>query len=91
MANVSPDLYPKPPLPLDLAPDWTGANINLDQFLQNVELRYIYLAMKQSNDNKTEAAMLLGLTLRSLVHRIARANYDKEAAKLAILEGYQPK
>ncbi|MDR1873368.1 MAG: sigma 54-interacting transcriptional regulator [Deltaproteobacteria bacterium] len=91
MANIAPDLYPKPPLPLELAPDWAGESINLDKYLQNVELRYIFLAMRQSNDNKTEAAMLLGLTLRSLAHRIARTNYDKEAAKLAILEGYPPK
>ncbi|MDR1608921.1 MAG: sigma 54-interacting transcriptional regulator [Deltaproteobacteria bacterium] len=91
LKSISPDRYPKPPLSQELAPEWTGANIDLVEIMRQVERHYIHLAMKQSGDNKTEAAMLLGLTLRAFKHRVERANYDQEAAKLAILEGRPPK
>jgi DNA-binding NtrC family response regulator len=90
LAAISPDRFSKPQLPPDLAPDWTGSNVNLDKIVLKVELHYIYLAMRQSGDNKTEAAILLGLTLRAFKHRLERTNYDREAAKLAILEGNDP-
>ncbi|MDR0548131.1 MAG: sigma-54 dependent transcriptional regulator [Deltaproteobacteria bacterium] len=87
LAAISPSRFAKPKLPPDLAPDWKGANLNLDKILLRVELYYIHLAMKQSSDVKTEAAILLGLTLRAFKHRLERTNYDREAAKLAILKG----
>jgi transcriptional regulator with PAS, ATPase and Fis domain len=90
LAAMPAGRYPKPPLPSGLAPDWTGSNVNLYGIIQKVELHYIHLAMKQSRDNKTEAAMILGLTLRSFKHRLERSNYEREAAKLAILEGNRP-
>jgi two-component system response regulator PilR (NtrC family) len=87
LANVSPDRYKKPDLPTGLAPDWRVGDVCLDKILLKVELHYVHLAMRQAHDNKTEAAMLLGLTLRAFKHRLERTNYDREAAKLAILEG----
>jgi two-component system response regulator PilR (NtrC family) len=87
LASIPPERYPKPSLPLELAPDWTGTSLNLDEIKRQVERHYLRLAMKQSDDNKTEAAMLLGVTLRSFKHRVERTNYEREAAKLAVLEG----
>jgi two-component system response regulator PilR (NtrC family) len=82
--------YPKPPLPADLIPDWTGQHLNLVEVLHQVERHYIRQALKQA-DSKTDAAALLGLSLRSLKHRVERTNYEKEMAKQAILEGRSPK
>jgi two-component system response regulator PilR (NtrC family) len=90
LLTISPERYRKPPLPEDLAPDWSDAYMDLGEISRQVERHYLHLAMKQSSDNKTEAAMLLGLTLRSFKHRLERTNYEQETVNLAILEGRPP-
>ena len=70
------DRFPKPDLPPGLAPDWTGADLNLDDILLAVERHFIHEALAASGGNKTEAASLLGLSRRSFQHRLEKTNYE---------------
>lgn len=76
LAELSSDLFPKPDLPPNLAQDWTGAEVNLDDILLAVERHFIHEALAASGGNKTEAASLLGLSRRSFQHRLEKTNYD---------------
>ncbi|MDR1546406.1 MAG: sigma 54-interacting transcriptional regulator [Deltaproteobacteria bacterium] len=83
LASIPRDRYPRPALPEELAPEWNGSEIDLDEILHAVERRFIRLALEKSGDNKTEAATSLGLSRRSFQHRIERTNYEQEMTKLA--------
>jgi DNA-binding NtrC family response regulator len=76
LMSLSKDKFPKPALPLSIAPDWIGGSIKLDDILHAVERQFIKLALDNSNANKTEAANALGLSRRSFQHRIERTNYE---------------
>jgi two-component system response regulator PilR (NtrC family) len=78
LMSIPKDRFSKPPLPPDLAHDWTGGQVDLGAVLHKVERHYIRLAMAKHRDNKTEAAIALGLSRRSFQHRIDRTNYDRE-------------
>jgi two-component system response regulator PilR (NtrC family) len=88
LANLNPvelvaipkERFAKPQLPTELTPDWTGTPLKLDEILFAVERFFIKEALKENNDNKTEAAAALGLTRRSLQHRIDRSNYENAEA-----------
>ncbi|MDR2456604.1 MAG: sigma 54-interacting transcriptional regulator, partial [Deltaproteobacteria bacterium] len=77
---IPKERFAKPPLPPGLAPDWSGGPADLDEILHRVERHYIRLAMEKSNQNKTEAAISLGLSRRSFQHRIDRTDYDRMLA-----------
>ena len=63
---------------LDLAPPPSTGNApqtvtgNLQDYLDQVERLAILEALKQTNDNRTAAARLLGVTFRSMRYRMAR-------------------
>jgi two-component system response regulator PilR (NtrC family) len=81
LMSIPKDRFTKPRLPGDVAPDWDGKAIKLDEILHAVERGFIKLALENSNDNKTEAANALGLSRRSFQHRIERTNYEQYANK----------
>jgi two-component system response regulator PilR (NtrC family) len=81
LASLPKDRFPRPVVPEDLAPIWTGQDINLDEILHSVERFFIKKALDKTNDNKTEAASLLGLSRRSFQHRLERTNYEAMAGK----------
>ena len=53
------------------------ASLSLDQFLGEIEKSAILEAIEETNNNKTKAAELLGMSVRSLRYRIERHGYDK--------------
>jgi DNA-binding NtrC family response regulator len=81
LMGIPRDRFPKPALPDDVAPDWAGTSLKLDDILHAVERQFIKLALENSNDNKTEAANALGLSRRSFQHRIERTGYEQYAAQ----------
>jgi two-component system response regulator PilR (NtrC family) len=81
LMGIPGDRFPKPALPDDVAPDWAGTSLKLDDILHAVERQFIKLALENSNDNKTEAANALGLSRRSFQHRIERTGYEQYAAQ----------
>lgn len=56
-----------------------ASNSSLDTLLGDVEKKMIEKALRTTNGNKTEAARLLGITLRSLRYRLAKHELDDEA------------
>ena len=68
---------------LNLAPPQSGgiaattAGGSLQDHLDQVERQAILEALKQSNDNRTAAARLLGVTFRSLRYRMARLGMNE--------------
>ncbi len=53
-----------------------ASNSSLDTLLGDVERKMIEKALRTTNGNKTEAARLLGITLRSLRYRLAKHELD---------------
>ena len=78
LAALGEESFPKPWLPEGLAPDWSGADLNLDAVMLAVERYFIHEALSVSCGNKTEAASLLGLSRRSFQHRLERTGYEKD-------------
>ncbi len=76
LALMSGDRIDLPDLSLDPVPKAgvaaTAAGGLLQDLLDSVERQSILDALKQSNDNRTAAARLLGVTFRSLRYRMAR-------------------
>jgi DNA-binding NtrC family response regulator len=54
------------------APAWEGNGSDLDEWLADVERRAIQQALAQTNGVQAHAARLLGVTERSLWHRIKK-------------------
>jgi two-component system response regulator PilR (NtrC family) len=71
----APDLNLAPPQLPDVAA--TAAGGCLQDHLDNVERQAILDALKQSNNNRTAAARLLGVTFRSLRYRMARLGMNE--------------
>jgi two-component system response regulator PilR (NtrC family) len=62
---------------LDLETSFSSSD-SLDTLLANVERKKIEQALRQASGNKTEAAKLLGITLRSLRYRLTKHGlYDE--------------
>lgn len=55
-----------------------ASNASLDALLNNIEKRMIEKALKSTEGNKTEAAKILGITLRSLRYRLAKHGLSDE-------------
>jgi two-component system response regulator PilR (NtrC family) len=52
--------------------------LTLTDYLENVEKKAIIQALNKTNNNKTAAAKLLGLTFRTLRYRLAKLGLSKE-------------
>ena len=62
--------------------DTINASESIDSVLGDVEKQIIENALKSSQGNKTEAAKILGITLRSLRYRLAKHRiYDEQLNK----------
>ncbi|MER3446434.1 MAG: Fis family transcriptional regulator [Candidatus Dadabacteria bacterium] len=55
-----------------------ASNASLDALLNNIEKRMIEKVLKSTEGNKTEAAKILGITLRSLRYRLAKHGLSDE-------------
>jgi two-component system response regulator PilR (NtrC family) len=53
-------------------------NTNLDTLLGNIEKKMIEKSLRSTDGNKTEAAKLLGITLRSLRYRLTKHGYSDD-------------
>ncbi len=62
-----------------------ASNSSLDTLLGDVEKKMIEKALRTTNGNKTEAARLLGITLRSLRYRLAKHELDDEDGEVESL------
>lgn len=56
-----------------------SSSAGLDTLLDNVEKKMIEKALRSTGGNKTEAAKLLGITLRSLRYRLAKHGFYEES------------
>lgn len=65
---------------LDLDTSFSSSS-SLDTLLGNVEKKMIEKALGNTNGNKTEAAKLLGITLRSLRYRLAKHRMEDETGE----------
>jgi two-component system response regulator PilR (NtrC family) len=52
--------------------------LTLTDYLENVEKKAIIQALSKTNNNKTAAAKLLGVTFRTLRYRLAKLGLSKE-------------
>jgi two-component system response regulator PilR (NtrC family) len=82
LGAIPKERFPKPTVPEEMAPSWSGKELVLDDILHSVERYFIKKALDKTNDNKTEAATLLGLSRRSFQHRLERTNYEAVMGKL---------
>ncbi|HOY69682.1 MAG TPA: sigma-54 dependent transcriptional regulator [Methylotenera sp.] len=55
-----------------------SADINLPDYLEDVERRAIMQALEKTNQNKTQAAKLLGVSFRTLRYRLEKLGLAKE-------------
>lgn len=65
---------------MELESTITSGN-DLDSILGDLEKQMIENALKATNNNKTEAAKLLGITLRSLRYRLSKHGYNDDDAE----------
>ncbi len=56
-------------------------SIKLDSLLENIEKHYIINALKQSNGNRTKAAVMLGLKRTTLLARISSLEIAKDTGR----------
>lgn len=56
--------------------DYAQAGTNLDEVLERAEKRYIQQVLKQCDNNKTKAAKILGVSLRSLYYKLDKYNIN---------------
>jgi len=54
------------------------ANISLSDYLEEIEKREILKALEKTNNNKTAAAKLLGVSFRTLRYRLVKLGLSKE-------------
>lgn len=52
--------------------------VSLSEYLDDIEKRAIIKALEKANNNKTEAAKLLGITFRTLRYRISKLGLSKD-------------
>ncbi len=62
---------------LNVSPD-IASDINLPEYLEDVEKRAILQALEKTNQNKTQAAKLLGVSFRTLRYRLVKLGLSKE-------------
>ncbi|MGH7890022.1 MAG: sigma-54 dependent transcriptional regulator, partial [Thermodesulfobacteriota bacterium] len=66
-----------------------SSNTGLDTLLGNVEKKMIEKSLRSTGGNKTEAAKLLGITLRSLRYRLAKHGLYEESGDEDEDEGFK--
>ncbi len=66
-----------------------SSNTGLDMLLGNVEKKMIEKSLRSTGGNKTEAAKLLGITLRSLRYRLAKHGLYEESGDEDEDEGFK--
>ena len=54
------------------APEFTGARVDIDQIISDMEKKYLLMALSKAGGVKTEAAKLLNLSFRSFRHRLQK-------------------
>lgn len=54
------------------APEFTGAGVDIDQIIGDMEKKYLLTALSKAGGVKTEAAKLLNLSFRSFRHRLQK-------------------
>ena len=59
--------------------DDVANGVSLDTILEEIERAYVEKALKCANGNKTAAADLLGINLRSLRYRCSKLRIDKSS------------
>ena len=52
--------------------------LNLTDYLEDIEKKAIIQALQKTNNNKTAAAKLLGVTFRTLRYRLAKLGLSKD-------------
>lgn len=62
----------KPDMPCEEGSNATDISMNLEAVVENVEKRYIQRVLAQLDGNKTKAAKVLGVSLRSLYYKLDR-------------------
>lgn len=68
-ASVAPATAPGTMLPMD---------VSLSDYLEDIEKRTILQALEKTNNNKTAAAKLLGISFRTLRYRLSKLGLSKE-------------
>jgi two-component system response regulator PilR (NtrC family) len=63
---------------INLFHDNQNVEINLTNYLEEIEKQAIIQALDKTNNNKTAAAKLLGVTFRTLRYRLAKLGLAKE-------------
>ena len=53
-------------------------NLNLTDYLEDIEKKAIIQALQKTNNNKTAAAKLLGVTFRTLRYRLDKLGLSKD-------------
>lgn len=76
LEEIIRDTAELPGVPPDLAPRWDEQGFNLGALLLDVEKQLIEKALQTAGGSKTEAAALLGLTRRTLHHRLWKTSQD---------------
>lgn len=66
-------------VPDDLVPSWQAGGLTLDQVLLKAEKHLIRKALLEAGGSKTMAADILGITRRTLHHRLSRTGLVNEA------------
>ena len=71
--------------------EWDQSNANLDLMLESVEKQMLENALKTADGNKTEAARLLGISLRSLRYRLEKHGLYDETFEINELQSEEIK
>ncbi|MEZ0209849.1 MAG: helix-turn-helix domain-containing protein, partial [Methylophilus sp.] len=53
-------------------------DVSLSDYLEDIEKRTILQALEKTNNNKTAAAKLLGISFRTLRYRLSKLGLSKE-------------
>ena len=76
------DLYagelPETALGIETLSAEPSAALNLTDYLEDIEKKAILQALQKTNNNKTAAAKLLGVTFRTLRYRLAKLGLSKD-------------
>ena len=76
LEEIARDTENLPDVPAELAPRWDEQGLDLGALLLDVEKHLLGEALQATGGSKTEAAALLGLTRRTLHHRLLRTSLD---------------
>lgn len=77
---ITPAMPPAAPAPVSLfsTGDMLPKDVSLSDYLEEIEKRTILQALEKTNNNKTAAAKLLGISFRTLRYRLSKLGLSKE-------------